>query len=62
MITGEKMYRVIFEFEATDQVETFLDLLGVNLDSGTLKITGKWSWGAETIEPIYYEGEDEDEG
>jgi len=49
-VESERIFRITFEFERTDQVETFLEKLAANIDSGTLKITGKWSWSAEQVE------------
>ena len=57
MIRSDKTYRVIFEFENTDQVQTLLEKIGVSLDSGTLKISGTWSWGAESVETFQQEKE-----
>lgn len=56
----EIRYRVIFDFTSPDQVETFLEKVAANLDSGTLKITGPWSWGAEYVRG-YEPQEDNDE-
>ena len=46
---SEEKYRVIFEFESTEQVETLLEKIAVDIESGTLLITGTWSWGSESF-------------
>ena len=53
------LYRVIFEFASTDQVEALLTKLAGDLESGTLRITGEWEWGAEEVIPVDLETNNE---
>lgn len=52
--------RVVFEFEDDGPAIEFLDAINAGLESGTLTITGKWLWGAEVVEPIDLQGEEDD--
>jgi len=60
-VLEEQKFRIIFEFESVEQVTQFMDTIAKGLDSGLLKVTGTWSWGAESVQEFTAEAFDDDD-